>query len=74
MDKIEVRYKKGKPYYEISLDGGKTEEINLSKLSKQELEHMIDIAPSAENYEMCLHLDQYLSKLRIDNYLANRKK
>lgn len=40
---------------EISLEG-RTEEIKLNELSKNELEHMLEIAIDFENYEMCSHL------------------
>lgn len=46
--------------FEIILEGGEDVVIHLNKLSKDELQNMINIALEFENYEMCAHLKKYI--------------
>jgi len=45
----------------ISLEES-VKEIDLRKLSKEELQGMIDKALEVENYEMCAHLQKFIDK------------
>jgi len=42
---------------------GRVEEIRLDKLSKSELQRMLNIALEFENYEMCAHLKKFIDKI-----------
>ncbi len=50
-------------YFEIILEGGEDEVINLKELPKDELQKMLNIALEFENYEMCTHLKKYIDLL-----------
>lgn len=50
-------------YFEIILEGGKDESINLNELPKEELQKMLNLSLEFENYEMCAHLKKYIDLL-----------
>jgi len=56
--------------FEIKLEG-KEEVIHLNKLTKDELQNMINISLRCENYEMCAHLKKFIDLL--DSKKALRK-
>jgi hypothetical protein len=50
-------------YFEIVLEGGEDEVIDLKELPKDKLQEMLVISLEFENYEMCAHLKKYIDLL-----------